>query len=77
MACLTAIQWAKSCAVGNIIIYTDSELLVKYLAGKIRPALSVTHIVKDIHHLATVFDYCRILKVARVDVAPAHNLAAM
>lgn len=70
-----AIQWAKANSIENILIYTDSELLVLYLASKVRPALLVTHIIKDIQHLAPSLEYCRILKVARHNVAPAHNLA--
>lgn len=75
MACLLAIQWAVSTSAGNIIIYTDSNLLVGFLADRIRPSPSVSHTVRDIQRMASSFEYCRVMKVTRDEVAPAHNLA--
>ena len=60
-----------------MMLFTDSTLLVRVLQPSQRPDISVAHTIQDIRATAASLAWCRILKVSRDEVAPAHALATV
>ena len=75
MACLSAIRWARTTNFSQILVITDSVVLVQFLRSQTMADITIHHTLKDIREEAGTFQWCRILKVHRGQVQHAHTIA--
>ncbi|XP_010666232.1 uncharacterized protein LOC104883407 [Beta vulgaris subsp. vulgaris] len=74
-ACLGALIWAQSRGYCQILIYTDSDVLVRSLLHQDTQPISIAWTLNDIRSIGHQLQWCRILKVHRQQVQRAHDLA--
>lgn len=74
-ACLAAIRWARTSNLSQILILTDSALLVKYLGYRSTVDITLLHTLNDIREAGSNLQWCRLLKVHRDQVKLAHMTA--
>lgn len=74
-ACLLALRWANAISFPSILVITDSELLVRNLRSRKVLDTMVQYTHSDFKLLGSCFDCCKMQKVSRDGVAPAHLLA--
>lgn len=77
-ACLLALTWARHNDIARIILmYTDSANLVRLLQSPTGRDITIQHTIDDIRVIVRNFQWCRIVKVSREEVAPAHDLTTL
>lgn len=74
-ACLSAVKWIRTMNLTNILILTDSTLLVSFLGSTTREDISLIHTLHAICAEAGDMPSCRLIKVSRDQVQLAHQLA--
>ncbi|XP_057246831.1 uncharacterized protein LOC104884449 [Beta vulgaris subsp. vulgaris] len=74
-ACLGALIWAQARGYRQILIYTDSEVLVWSLLHQVTQPISIAWTLNDIRYLGQQLQWCRIIKANRQQVQKAHELA--
>ena len=75
VACLQATKCASSALLPNILINTDSALLVNYLKSVSTSDVTIDHTLNEIRREASGFNWFQIRKVSRDAVQQAHNIA--
>lgn len=75
MALLQALKCALSVNCKNVIILTDSQLLIQHLPRPALAPLECQLLLSYISDTLKVFDQCNLQKAARMEVAEAHILA--
>lgn len=73
--CRLGLLWATKNSFANVLVYTDSELLISLLNPNAARNISIHHALEDIRRLAVSIKGCRLMKVSRDEVAIAHDLA--
>lgn len=74
-ACLMAIAWAKEANHMDVVVLTDSSMLVQLLRSEGRRDIHSKWTIQQILHLANSFNTCKVIKVHRNQVQQAHQLA--
>lgn len=74
LAMLKGIRTAYNKGFRNIQISTDSSELVRATTNIYQP-FEISTIVHDITSIRSKFNFCRIRKVSRQEIVPAHELA--
>ncbi|KAL2894587.1 putative cytosol aminopeptidase [Bienertia sinuspersici] len=74
VALLHALIWARHLGFCDLIVYTDSSLLISALQQRTTSNDSIW-VLQDILHLGCHFNTCKILKVSRLLIQPAHDQA--
>lgn len=74
-ACLQAIRWARENHYQNILLNTDSVLLVQYLRSTKQVDITIQHTLASIKAEAAHLNWCCLLKVSRQQVQMAHSIA--
>lgn len=77
VACFAAIKWARTLHLTNILILTDSTLLVTLLGSNSADDISIHHTLQDIRTEAGKIQRCRLMKVNREQVQDAHKMAQL
>ncbi|KMT06335.1 hypothetical protein BVRB_7g160170 [Beta vulgaris subsp. vulgaris] len=75
IACHLALSWGIARGLTHILLLTDSTLLIQLLHSVTTKDISVVHLLREIGAMGATFRWCRILKVSRREVSPAHDLA--
>lgn len=75
VACLYAIKWVRTTRYSNVLITTDSVLLVRYLESKKTTYITMRHTLNAVREEASTLQWCRIMKVSRDQVHQAHTIA--
>ncbi|XP_056685339.1 uncharacterized protein [Spinacia oleracea] len=75
MACLRALQWDVDSSYEDIVVYTDSAILVSHLQRRVKPIIQIHWTIEAILDIGKSFKNCIIYKVHRDQVQPAHELA--
>ncbi|XP_056695782.1 uncharacterized protein [Spinacia oleracea] len=73
--CLKAMEWAEKQGKREILVITDSSVLVSTLDNIEIADISMFWMVSRIRRLATTFNICSFLKVDRGQVQEAHEIA--
>lgn len=76
-ACLLALTWEWDNALTRIPVYTDYTNLVRLLQFPTTQDIWAQRTINDILSMTASFYRCRILKVHKNDVAPAHILTTI
>ncbi|KNA15232.1 hypothetical protein SOVF_100060 [Spinacia oleracea] len=74
-ACLRGLQWAKERNIMEILVFTDSLILVSELKKQSEYIVHVTWEIQEIRKLAATFNVRSILKTDRNKVEMAHVIA--
>ncbi|XP_057248356.1 uncharacterized protein LOC104890473 [Beta vulgaris subsp. vulgaris] len=76
-ACLGALLWAQARGYYQILIYTDSEILVRSLIHQATQPISIAWTLNDIRILGQQLRWCRIIKANRQQVQRGMNWPIM
>lgn len=74
-ACHLALSWAAAQGLTHILLLTDSALLIHLLQSEVTKDISILHPVWEIREMGSTLRWCRLMKVGRSEVTPAHDLA--
>ncbi|XP_056698590.1 uncharacterized protein [Spinacia oleracea] len=74
-ACLLGLTWASEKRIERLRIDTDSSALVSNLRATKMVDIAIMGIIAEIKAVGSTFRQCTILKVPRVEVTKAHNVA--
>ena len=76
VACLKGLIGAQQRKWSNVTVKTDCLNLVKAIQNPTTAHHAILLFIEDIIYLASSnFNYCKLCKVNRVEVSPAHNIA--
>ncbi|KAL2897615.1 Ribosome-binding ATPase YchF [Bienertia sinuspersici] len=74
LALLNGLIWARNIGFNDFIVYIDSSPLIMALQQRTTSKDS-TWVIKDLLQLGLLFNTCKVLKVHRLQIQPAHDRA--